>query len=84
MKQLTYSQRAEKDLEEIAKYTVRKWGESQADRYVEELEAACQRLVDQPFLGRFLDPSGSEIRRLEQGSHVIFYRLREYAIYILI
>jgi toxin ParE1/3/4 len=47
-----FSRRAEADLLSIGEYTVRKWGETQAARYLSELEDCCQMLARNPALGR--------------------------------
>ena len=41
---------AKADLREIWLYTAEQWGEQQADRYLQELEECCERLVDHPML----------------------------------
>ena len=69
-----FSRRAAADLMSIADYTLRKWGKSQAARYISELEVCCQRLADNPAFGRPCDDVRPELRRLEHGKHVVFYR----------
>jgi len=69
-----FSRRAEADLKSIADYTLRKWGKSQAARYISELEVCCQRLAGNPALGRPCDYVRPGLRRLEHGKHVVFYR----------
>jgi toxin ParE1/3/4 len=69
-----FSRRAETDLVRIAAYTLRIWGEAQAVRYLDDLEACCQMLADHPELGRACDHIRSGLRRLEHGRHVVFYR----------
>ncbi|MBK8254491.1 MAG: type II toxin-antitoxin system RelE/ParE family toxin [Polyangiaceae bacterium] len=66
--------RAESDLLEIAEYTRQTWGEQQCARYLEQLEECCQRLAEQPILGRSCGHIRSGLRRREQGKHVVFYR----------
>jgi toxin ParE1/3/4 len=66
--------RAEADLVDIADYTLRTWGEEQCARYLDKLEHCCQRLADEPILGRPCDAIQPGLRRREQGKHVIFYR----------
>jgi toxin ParE1/3/4 len=68
------SRRAEADLLSIAEYTLRTWDEEQAARYIDELEACCWRLADNPALGRRCDGVRPGLRRLEHGRHVVFYR----------
>jgi toxin ParE1/3/4 len=60
---------------DIATYTVNTWGRDQAMRYIDALEACCQRLADKPELGRACDQVRPGLRRLEYGRHVVFYRI---------
>jgi len=69
-----FSRRAEADLLSIVDYTLRTWGEAQANRYIDELEACCQMLADNPALGRADDDVRPGLRRMECGRHVVFYR----------
>jgi toxin ParE1/3/4 len=69
-----FSRRAEADLLSIGAYTVRTWGEDQAIRYIDDLEACCQMLADNPALGRVCDDIRPGLRRMERGRHVVFYR----------
>jgi toxin ParE1/3/4 len=46
------SRLADADLMDIASYTLHTWGPDQTFRYLGELEAACQRLADNPATGR--------------------------------
>jgi toxin ParE1/3/4 len=72
-----FSRRAEADLVSIGGYTLRAWGEAQADRYIGELETCCQMLADNPRLGRSCDEVRPGLRRMEHGKHVVFYRLQK-------
>jgi toxin ParE1/3/4 len=72
-----FSRRAEADLVSIGGYTLRTWGEAQADRYIGELETCCQMLADNPRLGRPCDDVRAGLRRMEHGKHVVFYRLQK-------
>jgi toxin ParE1/3/4 len=69
-----FSRRAEADLLGIASYTLRTWGKVQTVRYLNELEAFCQTLADNPALGRACDDIRPGLRRMEHGKHVVFYR----------
>jgi toxin ParE1/3/4 len=68
------SRRAEADLLHIGAYTLDRWGEEQAVRYLAELEACCQRLADLPLLGRACNHIRPGLRCMEQGRHIVFYR----------
>lgn len=69
-----FSRRAEADLLSIGAYTLRNWGEDQTIRYIDDLEACCQMLADNPELGRACDDVRPGLRRMERGRHVVFYR----------
>ena len=68
------SRKAAKDLLDIARFTQEKWGSEQAVKYVRELRAVCQLLADRPALGRFVHKDRPKLRRMEVGSHVVFFR----------
>jgi toxin ParE1/3/4 len=68
------SRRADADLLNIADYTLRTWGEKQVIHYLADLEDCCQRLADNPAAGRPCDEIRPGLRRMEHGSHAIFYR----------
>ena len=69
-----FSRRAESDLLSIGAYTLRTWGVDQAIRYLDDLEACCQMLANNPALGRACDDVRPGLRRMERGRHVVFYR----------
>lgn len=69
-----FSRRAETDLLSIFAYTLRTSGEDQAVRYVDDFEACCQMLADNPMLGRACEYDRSCPRGMERGRHVVFYR----------
>jgi toxin ParE1/3/4 len=71
---LRFSRRAESDLLSIGNFTLRTWGRAQTIRYLTELEVCSQTLADNPALGRNCDYIRPGLRRLEHGSHVVFYR----------
>ncbi|HKN20918.1 MAG TPA: type II toxin-antitoxin system RelE/ParE family toxin [Terracidiphilus sp.] len=69
------SRLAEADLLDIAIYTLRAWGQGQAIRYVDDLEACCRKLADNPEMGRACDHVRPGLRRMEHAQHVLFYRI---------
>jgi toxin ParE1/3/4 len=77
------SPRAEADLEEIWRYTVRKWSADQADRYIRDLVAAFDDLAT----GRRAGRSAEDVRRgyWKQlvGSHVIYFRQTDAGIEVM-
>lgn len=69
-------------MEEIDDYTVDRWGEAQAVRYLDQLQSCCGRVARNPLLGRQCSKILPGLRRLEQGKHVIFYSQRDSGVYI--
>lgn len=68
------TRRAEADLHSIGAYTLQTWGEDQAIRYLDDLEACCRMLAENPMLGRACDEVRPGLRRMACGRHIIFYR----------
>ena len=69
-----YSRLAEADLMEIDLYSEGTWGTVQADRYVDGIFSFCELLAETPGMGRRWRTDQPSARRMEYGSHVIFYR----------
>jgi toxin ParE1/3/4 len=68
------SRRARGDLVEIGVYGAERWGDARSDRYVSELYASFQRLVDGRAIGRRCERIRAGLWRIEQASHVVFFR----------
>ena len=79
---IQYSRRAEADLVAIGAYTLQQWGVEQTIRYLDQLETCCERLAENPLLGRPCDEIRPGLRRMEQGRHVIFYRQQKKGIVV--
>jgi len=71
---LLLTRRARADLLDISVHTMTKWGETQSDRYVDDLNEFCKRLAETPLLGRACDAVSPGLRRMEFRKHVVFYR----------
>lgn len=74
MRGYVLSPAAERDLDDIWDYTVGRWGEAQAERYILSIESAVSGLVDgtQPALSAEAIRKG--YRNALVGMHVIFFR----------
>jgi len=70
MNAATFSERAERDFEEIIQFTTATWSVAQAVRYQAILEDAIDLLLRFPEMGRRF----RHYRRYDVGSHVVFYR----------
>ena len=77
MASFRFSRLAESDLLSIGEYTMQTWGPEQAARYLDSLEVCCQRLSDEPSLGRKCEAVSPGLRSKNQGKHVIFFRCDE-------
>jgi toxin ParE1/3/4 len=69
--------RAESDLKQIASYTLKTWGRQQRDAYLQAMERRFIWLADRPELGRHRTDIREGYYSYPQGSHVIFYMIRE-------
>ena len=74
MKHFQYTNLAKADLIDIGQYTRRTWGETQAGSYLDLIEDCCQRLAQDPGIGRIWIAARPGLRRMEQDRHVMFYR----------
>jgi len=64
---------AKSDLHDIWHYTVKAWGEAQAENYVALLQSACHQLVKSPLLGKPMPDLGEDVRVYRCQHHYIFY-----------
>ena len=68
-----FSNRAVEDLSDIWNYTFETWSEHQADKYYEMLINFCQRLADNPTLGKKYEQITENLLGFRAGKHIIFY-----------
>lgn len=69
---LTHAAKA--DLTDIGRYTQKKWGVVQRDKYLTMLDGCFQNLAVEPLKGRDCSDIRDSYRKYSVGSHVIFYR----------
>jgi toxin ParE1/3/4 len=77
------SPRAEKDLEDIWRYTEKRWSVEQAEKYVGGIIERLEALAQQPTLGRAADDIRAGYLRQNVGSHVVFYKSASYGISVI-
>ncbi len=65
---------AEEDMDAIWDYTCRTRSSAHADRYIDDLFDAFERLVQTPQLGQKAVGVSDSYRRLRVNHHLIFYR----------
>ena len=68
---------ARADLSEIWDYTIRRWGEAQAERYTRDIQATCEALGNGALVGLSAEDIRAGYRKIGVGSHVLYYRERE-------
>ncbi|MCI9888018.1 type II toxin-antitoxin system RelE/ParE family toxin [Micrococcales bacterium 31B] len=74
MNRFKFTPAAERDLSTIWDFTAERWGAGQAKKYIREVQAAVERLVDDPERGRARDEVRACYRSYAVGVHHIFYR----------
>jgi toxin ParE1/3/4 len=74
---------AERDLEEIWRYTAEHWGVEQAHRYTDILTAAFDELAEAPNTAAACDHIRAGYRRRGVERHAIYFRITGYGIAIV-
>ena len=74
MSRYVLSPRAEADLGEIWDFTVKTWGEEQAEDYIRSLASAIEAVAQNPRRGRPCNEVRKGYRQYLAGSHIIFFR----------
>lgn len=75
--------RAAEDLRNIARYTLQRWGRKQRDIYLSAIDRRFSWLAENPNLGKSRPDVSDAYYSYPQGSHVIFYLVREDGIDII-
>jgi len=65
--------RAQQDLKVIWRYTVQRWGEAQADLYLQQSDAGIGSLLDFPQIGEDCDHNRASYRKLQINRHLVLY-----------
>ena len=73
MRELVISEHAEADLREIWLYSFGNWGEAQADRYLDELDAGLRECGVEPEDGKQPEAVRSGYWSSLVRKHVVFY-----------
>ena len=77
------SRRAAKDLEDLADYTIERYGIAQARTYRDSLKACFEQLAGNSKLGRKAEQLACGLRRFEHKAHIVFYTVEEDSIYVV-
>jgi len=74
---------AQKDLKNIWFYSLKKWGENQADKYFDELEEGINLIATNPEIGFTCDYIRKGYRQFQINHHFVFYRITKVKIHII-
>jgi toxin ParE1/3/4 len=74
---LELSRQAQSDLDDIRDYSVERFGPDRAATYLDAVEQAFRRILDQPEIGEARPGLGSRLRSLPCGSHRVYYDVRD-------
>lgn len=74
MAQFQLSKEAKNDLRTIALFTENRWGKTQRNLYIQQLDQAFFLLAKNPNLGVSCDFIREGYRKFPQGSQLIFYK----------
>jgi toxin ParE1/3/4 len=67
------ARRARKDLIEIRKYTVKRWGKEQARKYIGQIHACADDLANDRRQGKAREDIAANLKSYHVGRHVIFF-----------
>lgn len=74
MTKFTLTEKAKNDLKDIARFTQKRWGREQRNKYLADLDACFFRLSDNPSLGRECGEVRDGYHKFPASRHVIYYR----------
>jgi toxin ParE1/3/4 len=74
MAEFKLTNKAVQDLAKIWEYTFEVWSENQADKYYNSIIFNCQKIANNPNLGRNYEGMSNQLLGLKINRHVIFYR----------
>ena len=72
----TLTEKAKADLKDIARFTQKRWGREQRNKYLELLDGSFHKLAGNPLIGRDCSDVKTGYRKFPTGSHVIYFRSR--------
>ena len=68
------SRKADGDIQEIAEFSLQRWGMARAEEYILGLHATFRMLAEFPDLGRDAGDLRPGYRKIETAGHLVFYR----------
>lgn len=83
MRKYRVTRAARRDLVEIARYTLDRWGDGQRVKYLSQLDDRFDRLAADPEHGIASEHLKPGYWRCHEGRHVIFYKITERGVDII-
>lgn len=77
------SHKARADLRGVWSFTADHWSVDQADRYIDQIFAACRSIAAMPGLGSDAGTIRAGYRKISAGSHVLNFRRERGAVLIV-
>jgi len=74
MPKFTLKGKAKSDLKDIARFTQKRWGREQRNKYLTLLDNSFRRLAENPDIGKDCGEIKEGYQKFPTGSHVIYYR----------
>lgn len=74
MPKFTLKEKAKSDLKDIARFTQKRWGREQRNKYLALLDNSFYRLAENPAIGKDCSEIKEGYLKFPTGSHVIYYR----------
>jgi len=82
MRQLVISNRAEADLREIWRWSYIRFGEIQADRYLDDLDTGMRLCGSEPKNGKQREALRAGYRSVLVGKHLVFYTFTDSSVLV--
>jgi len=83
MRKIHVSALAESDLIGIWQYSFEEWSETQADKYLDQLDSGIRKLAGKPELGMKRDYARDGCHVLFIGSHAVYYTATPDTVHII-
>lgn len=84
MPDFVLTKRAESDLIEIARYTLREWGSKQRERYIQEIFGLFSEIAEAPNLSQNRDDIRPDLKsRRHKNTHTVYFRVEGGVVQIL-
>lgn len=74
MAKYRFTKKAVEDLSFIWHYTFDAWSEAQADKYYAMIIDCCQKVANNPLLGKQYEQVKNNLLGFKAGRHIIFYQ----------